>query len=82
MLSNCVKAFRKFFKLSQSDLAALSGISQSSLSAIENYKTGCSIYHALCIYNAFLKIIETNIDYADIELLHLEEIFYFDEEDE
>lgn len=81
MLSNCVKALRKFFKLSQCELAAMSGISQNSLSDIENFKTGCSIHHALCIYNAFLKIIETNIDYSDIELLHLEEIFFFDEED-
>lgn len=80
MLSNCVKALRKFFKISQAELAAMSGISQSSLSEIENYKTGCSVYHALCIYNAFEKVILSNSEYSDIELLHLEEIFYFDEE--
>lgn len=81
MVFNCIKSMRKFFHLTQKDLAALSGLSQNSISDIENFKSGCSISHALSIYNAFIKCILSSVDCFDVlNLPHLEDIFFFEEE--
>ena len=67
-VNNCVREYRLKYGLSQEQLSFLCGLSQNSISDIENGKYNVSVYNALKLANVLFCSVEDLFSIPDDEL--------------